>query len=104
MLGIRVVYVMPHLFGPLGKTSIGGNLIRVMCLRKEFRLMSRDRSSPIADWIRALHLLCRHRNIKVVLKALGYWHVSPRQFCDQRSDIDSVHQVLVKIRVVESSV
>ena len=41
--------VMPHLFGPLGKTSIGGNLIRVMCLRKEFRLMSRDRSSPIAD-------------------------------------------------------
>ena len=25
--------VMPHLFGPLGKTSIGGNLIRVMCLR-----------------------------------------------------------------------
>jgi dienelactone hydrolase len=48
--------VMPHLFGPLGKTSIGGNLVRVMCLRKEFHLMSRDRSSPLADWIR---LLCK---------------------------------------------
>ena len=48
--------VMPHLFGPLGKTSIGGNLVRVMCLRKEFRLITSDRSSPIADWVR---LLCR---------------------------------------------
>jgi dienelactone hydrolase len=48
--------VMPHLFGPLGKTSAAGNLARVMCLRKEFHLMSSDRSSPIADWIR---LLCR---------------------------------------------
>ena len=49
--------VMPHLFGPLGKTSIAGNLARVLCLRREFHLMSRDRSSPITDWIR---LLCRH--------------------------------------------
>jgi len=49
--------VMPHLFGPLGKTSVAGNLARVMCLRKEFHLMSRDRSSPITDWIR---LLCRN--------------------------------------------
>ena len=48
--------VLPHLFGPLGKTSIAGNLVRVMCLRKEFHLMSSGRSSPIADWIR---LLCR---------------------------------------------
>ena len=48
--------VMPHLFGPLGKTSIGGNLVRVMCMRKEFRLFSSNRSSPIADWLR---LLCR---------------------------------------------
>ena len=49
--------VMPHLFGPIGKTSIAGNLARVMCLRKEFHLLSRDRSSPITDWIRQL---CRH--------------------------------------------
>jgi dienelactone hydrolase len=48
--------VMPHLFGPLGETSIGGNLIRVMCMRKEFRIFSSNQSSPIADWLR---LLCR---------------------------------------------
>ena len=47
---------MPHLFGPIGKTSIAGNLAR-LCLRKEFHLLSRDRSSPITDWIRQL---CRH--------------------------------------------
>ena len=48
--------VMPHLFGPLGKISIGGNLARVMCMRKEFRLMATNASSPVADWLR---LLCR---------------------------------------------
>ena len=48
--------VMPHLFGPLGKISIGGNLARVMCMRKEFRLMASNASSPISDWLR---LLCR---------------------------------------------
>lgn len=48
--------VMPHLFGPLGKTSIGGNLLRVMCMRKEFRLMATDASSPVSDWLR---FLCR---------------------------------------------
>ena len=46
--------ILPHLFGPVGKTSIAGNLARVMCLRKEFRLLSSDRSSPIVDWLRAL--------------------------------------------------
>jgi len=48
--------VMPHLFGPLGKTSIGGNLLRVMCMRKEFKLMATDASSPVSDWLR---FLCR---------------------------------------------
>ena len=48
--------VMPHLFGPIGKISIGGNLARVMCMRKEFRLMASQASSPVSDWLR---LLCR---------------------------------------------
>lgn len=48
--------VMPHLLGPLGKTSFVGNLARVMCMRREFTLMATDASSPIADWLR---LLCR---------------------------------------------
>lgn len=60
--------VMPHLFGPLGKTSITGNLVRVMCLRKEFHLMSSGRSSPIADWIR---LLCREVRDQTGVEGVG---------------------------------
>ena len=48
--------VMPHLFGPIGNTSIGGNLVRVLCLRKEFNVFAGEKSSPIVDWLR---LLCR---------------------------------------------
>ena len=48
--------IMPHLFGPIGRTSIGGNLVRVLCLRKEFSVLEANRSSPIVDWLR---LLCR---------------------------------------------
>ena len=45
---------MPHLFGPLGRTSMAGNLLRVMCMRKEFSLFSSNKSSPIVDWLKAL--------------------------------------------------
>lgn len=46
--------VLPHLFGPLGKTSIAGNTLRVFCMRREFELFARNRSSPIVDWLKAL--------------------------------------------------
>lgn len=46
--------VLPHLFGPLGRVSIAGNLVRVLCMRREFTLFSRRQSSPIVDWLRAL--------------------------------------------------
>ncbi|MFT6407890.1 MAG: dienelactone hydrolase [Arenicella sp.] len=46
--------VMPHLFGPIGKTKILANLARVFCLRKEFSLFSKNQSSPIVDWLKAL--------------------------------------------------
>ncbi len=46
--------VMPHLFGPIGRTSMGGNLARVFCMRREFSLFSANRSSPIVDWLKAL--------------------------------------------------
>ncbi len=45
---------MPHLFGPIGKTSLGGNLLRVFCMRKEFSLFSANKTSPIVDWLKAL--------------------------------------------------
>ena len=46
--------VLPHLFGPIGKTAMGGNLARVFCMRKEFKLFQSNRSSPIVDWLKAL--------------------------------------------------
>lgn len=46
--------VLPHLFGPIGKISIAGNLARVFCMRKEFALFAANRSSPIVDWLKAL--------------------------------------------------
>lgn len=50
--GHRVV--LPHLFGPLGRTSVVGNLVRVMCMRRELHLLASRDSSPIVDWLRAL--------------------------------------------------
>jgi dienelactone hydrolase len=46
--------VLPHLFGPLEKISMGGNLVRVFCMRREFSLFTANRTSPIVDWLRAL--------------------------------------------------
>lgn len=46
--------ILPHLFGPVGKTSMGGNLARVFCMRKEFSLFSANKSSPIVNWLKAL--------------------------------------------------
>lgn len=45
---------MPHLFGPIGRLDVAGNLARVFCMRKEFSLFARKRSSPIVDWLQAL--------------------------------------------------
>ena len=41
--------ILPHLFGPIGKTSMGGNLFRVFCMRKEFKVFAKNESSPIVD-------------------------------------------------------
>ena len=46
----------PHWFGPLGATS-PLNLVRLLCMRREFQVFARNRSSAIVDWMRAL---CRH--------------------------------------------
>ena len=46
--------IVPHLFGPIGKTSTAGNLLRVFCMRKEFSVFAANRSSPVVDWLKAL--------------------------------------------------
>lgn len=50
--GFKVV--MPHLFGPLGRISMLGNIGRVFCMRREFKIMEKHQSSPITDWLKAL--------------------------------------------------
>lgn len=46
----------PHWFGPLGSTS-PLNLVRLLCMRREFQVFAKNQSSAIVDWMRAL---CRH--------------------------------------------
>jgi len=45
--------VLPHLFGPIGKTS-RGNIIRVLCMRREFKIFAKNESSPIVDYLSGL--------------------------------------------------
>ena len=60
--------VLPHLFGPLEKVSIGGNLLRVFCMRREFSLFAAQRCSPIVDWLKAL---CREVKAQSGAKGVG---------------------------------
>ena len=46
--------ILPHLFGPIGRVRSIGNLVRVLCMRKEFKIFSAKKSSPVIDWLRAL--------------------------------------------------
>lgn len=46
--------VLPHLFGPLGRTAVASNVLRVLCMRREFHAFANNESSPIVDWLRAL--------------------------------------------------
>jgi len=45
---------LPHWFGPIGRISFAGNIARVFCMRREFQLFSKNKSSAIVDWMRAL--------------------------------------------------
>jgi dienelactone hydrolase len=60
--------VLPHLFGPLEKISMGGNMVRVFCMRREFSLFEANRSSPIVDWLKAL---CRDIKAQGQCKGVG---------------------------------
>ncbi len=46
--------VLPHLFGPIGKIAKLGNSVRVLCMRREFKVFSKNESSPIVDYLSAL--------------------------------------------------
>ena len=60
--------VLPHLFGPLGRVSMVGNLARIFCMRKELHLFAKNRSSPIVDWLAAL---CRDVRDRTGARGVG---------------------------------
>jgi dienelactone hydrolase len=64
--GHRVV--LPHLFGPLGKISTARNLARVICMRREFHIWTRNESIPVVDWLGAL---CRDVRERTGVKGVG---------------------------------
>ena len=65
---------LPSLFGEPGRPFSGGyalsSLIDAICVRREFNLWRRNRSSPIVDWLRALarlaHAECGGRGVGAV--------------------------------------
>lgn len=64
----------PSLFGEPGRpASLGyalGTIAKAICIRREFDVWSRDRSSPIVDWLKALaastHAECGGRGVGAV--------------------------------------
>ncbi len=64
--GFRVV--MPHLFGPLGRLSFVGNITRIFCMRREFAIFAKNRSSPIVEWLKSL---CQHLREKFNVAGVG---------------------------------
>lgn len=59
---------LPHLFGPIGKISLAGNVARVFCMRKEFHLFEANKTSPIVDWLKTL---CRKIKTDIGTKGVG---------------------------------
>ena len=65
---------MPVLFGVPGKPAsagyAAGEILKAICMRREFYVWSTDRSSPIVDWLRALardaHKACGGRGVGAV--------------------------------------
>ncbi len=45
---------LPHWFGPIGRTSMLGNTVRLLCMRRLFALFAKDHSSPVVGWLMAL--------------------------------------------------
>ena len=65
---------MPSLFGRDGrvpsKLYVAGQMIKAICVRREFNVWANGRSSPIVDWLRALarkaHADCGGRGVGAV--------------------------------------
>ena len=60
--------VLPHLFGPIGKIEPLKNFVRVMCMRKEFKIFAANKSSPVVDYLAEL---CKHVKEKYQVKGVA---------------------------------
>lgn len=60
--------VLPHLFGPIGRTTVLGNIIQVLCMRREFSLFAKNESSPVVDF---LSQLCSSLKAKYKVKGVA---------------------------------
>lgn len=62
---------MPHLFGVLGKKTNEFNRVRELarlCISREWHVLAEKRSSPVADWLRAL---ARHVHKEIGGRGVG---------------------------------
>lgn len=64
--GYRVF--LPHLFGPIGKIATGSNLLRVLCMRREFKIFAKNESSPVVDFLSGL---CSHLKTTYQVKGVA---------------------------------
>lgn len=64
--GYRVF--LPHLFGSIGKTATTTNLLRVLCMRREFNIFAKNESSPIVDFLSGL---CSQLKTKYKVKGVA---------------------------------
>lgn len=60
--------VLPHLFGPLGKTATGRNFVQVLCMRREFKIFAKNESSPVVDFLSGL---CTHLKNQYQVKGVA---------------------------------
>ena len=67
-VGEGYTVVLPHLFGPIGKTATARNLIQVLCMRREFKIFAKNESSPIVDF---LSELCSSLKAKYQVKGVA---------------------------------
>lgn len=52
---------LPHLFGTFGKITMKRNLLRMLCIRREFNIFLKGKQSPVAAWMGALASHIRER-------------------------------------------
>ena len=58
---------LPHLLGTFGKVTMTRNMLKLLCIRREFNMFAKGRQSPIAGWMRAFvaHVSERENGAKV---------------------------------------